>query len=140
MSDLGASFTREYEQKLLDYEQRMKQLEIRVMKLTGENMHAQALAMNGIDLHYADYDLLVKLRQDLAYLRAETRTELKDTKDLLINHMQEMQEIQAFKQKTQEDIKRLKQDIVRQNTNAARPRGVAEPATSSIPLYSFPEP
>ena len=140
MSDLGARFTREYEQTLLAYEQRIRKLELGVVKLTGDYMHTLTVAVEGMELHHADYNLLVKLRNDIAHLRAETRTELEDTKDLLINHMQEMQEIQAFKQKTQEDIKRLKQDIVRQNTNAARPRGVAEPATSSIPLYSFPEP
>jgi hypothetical protein len=72
MADLGASFTREYEQKLLNYEQRIRELEMEVIKSTAGYQHAQALAIRGIELHYADYDLLVKLRKDIAHLQAET--------------------------------------------------------------------
>jgi hypothetical protein len=126
MSDLGASFTREYEQTLLGYEQRIRKLELGVVKLTGDYMHTLTVAVEGMELHHADYNLLVKLRNDIAHLRAETRTELAETKDLL--------------QTTQKDIESLKQDKDVHNARAVRPRGVAEPATSSIPLYSFPEP
>jgi hypothetical protein len=99
MSDVGAIFSSSSKPRLQEIEKQMRQLETDMISLKAEDMNAKTLAIQGMDLHYANHDLVVKLRTDIAHLRAENSAQMSETSRLLETHMEKMHE---FQQKTLE--------------------------------------
>ncbi len=94
MSDVGAIFSSSSKPRLQEIEKQMRQLETDMISLKAEDMNAKTLAIQGMDLHYADHKLVAKLRNDLAHLRNENSAQMSETSRLLEKHVEKMHEFQ----------------------------------------------